>query len=479
MPSPKYILLPCFLLLATLLSAQPVAEVRTYGGPGFDEGREVIELEEGYLVVGTSSSSDANSSAIYVLRLNDDLSVNWARMLGGEASEQGRSACLTNNGDLLVLGQTPNGPFGGYDIVLYRLNPEGEELWVKHYGTDDWDLPVRIVKGVNNYYMAATTYGFSPGGSRQWMFRIDEDGEVIDSNTYDVLPDATANDLTWYDGRLYLMGTRTFPGGSPQGILRQLTPSGATVWEMVRDSASFRGLSVDVSEYGVAAGFGYQDPNFDDSWDMYVIGADHEGNEIFDEWSETEVPGDELIRGITWIEDFIIYVAFANSDFGAGGTGCFVVWNNILGSFIASTVFGGGEDEEPFQIMDDSQGRLLFVGHSESYGNGSKDLYLVRLPDYNISNNYQLDVLNYLNEDPFTGLNEHLAFQPTPWPNPANELVFLPKEAGYWELFDAQARRVKAGASNEIQVTDLERGIYLLRWEHHGQLMTDRILIEP
>lgn len=479
MPTLKYLLLLCFSLLAALLSAQPVAEVRTYGGPGFDEGREIIELEDGYVVVGSSSSSEANSSDIYVLRLNEDLSVNWARMLGGEASEQGRSACQTNNGDLLILGQTPNGPFGGYDIVIYRLNPQGEEVWVKRFGTDDWDLPVRIVKGINNYYIAATTYGFSPGGSRQWMFRIDEDGEMIDGNTYDVLPEATANDLTWYDGRLYLMGTRTYPGGSPQGILRQLTPSGATVWEMVRDSASFQGLSVDVSEYGVAAGFGYQDPNFDDSWDMYVIGTDHDGNEIFDEWSETGVPGDELIRGVTWIEDFIIYVAYTNSNFGAGGTGCFVVWNNILGSFIASTVFGGGEDEEPFQIIDDSQGRLLFVGHSESYGNGGKDLYLVRLPDYNISNNYQLDVLNYLSEDPITGRDEHMDFKPAPWPNPSRESVFLPGYTEAWELHNAQGNLVRSGSGREIPVRELPAGMYLLRWEHDGRALTDRILVQP
>ncbi len=459
------------------LSAQ-VAEVRTYGGPFYDVGRQVIETDDGYLIVGTTASADDGNTDIYLLSLNDDLTVRWSKTLGGLAAEQGRSACVASNGDLLVLGQTASGEFGGYDLVIYRLSPEGDVLWEKYYGTNDWDLAARIVAGDDYYYIAATSFGFSPGDSRQWLFRIGDDGEVINGNTFDILPRAEANDLKWYDGHLYMIGTRTFEGGHSQGVLRKLQPNGAIVWEYFRDTTEFVGMAVDVNNFGVAAAFGVTNVLSENNWDMYLSLLDTDGNELYVNHSSPPGVNNQIPRGVVWVNNITIQASYTD-DYGLGGLGCFLNRVNFQGFFMSSTVFGGELDEEPYSIMVDSQGRVLFIGYSNSYGNDYPDVYLVRLPDEVITNNYELDIVSLVSTDPFTSVEE---FGETDrlyaYPNPAVRQLYLPETAEEWTLFDLSGRLVKTGSERIIDVQPFERGAYLLRWRSGEKVFNDRIVFE-
>ncbi|MCH2199725.1 MAG: hypothetical protein MK081_13180 [Flavobacteriales bacterium] len=109
-------------------SAQ-TAEVRTYGGFQADEGREILETPTGYLIVGTTASPENGNNDIYVVHILEDLTVDWSTTLGGAGADQGRSAVMTNEGDFLILGQTSLGENGGYDIVVYRIDASGNQLW--------------------------------------------------------------------------------------------------------------------------------------------------------------------------------------------------------------------------------------------------------------------------------------------------------------------------------------------------------------
>lgn len=467
-------------IASTALFAQPVAEVRTYGGPFFDEGRQVIEAEEGYLIVGTTASADEGNSDIYVLKIAEDLTVEWSRMLGGSPSEQGRSACVTANGEYLILGQTSAGPLGGYDLVLYRLSADGQTLWERYYGTDDWDLATRIVRGDdNNYYIAATTFGFSPGDGRQWMFRVNDNGDEINGNTYDFWPRAEANDLVWFEDHLYMIGTRTYPGGEPEGIVRKLSPNGAIVWEHVQDSTDFAGMAIHAGPLGVAAAYSKRNNQQDGTRDIFITYLTTEsGSTIAHEWLQSTVVGNQIPRGITWANDVTIHAAFTDV-FGAGGIGSYVGRINSGGFWLSATVFGGEGDEQPYSIMYDSAGRIVFTGSSTSYGNDFPDVYLVRLPDEIIVNNYELDLVTDVSQDPFTWVDqigrEELQ---RPWPNPAGRQLNLPPGSSTWQLLDLSGRIVATGSGDQLDVSQYPRGFYLIDGVCNGVRFIDRIVFE-
>ncbi len=468
-----------FLGLALFINAMgQSAEIRTYGGPFFDEARQVIEVDDGYLLVGTTASANQGNSDIYVLRINDELEPVWMRTLGGAASEQGRSACLANNGDFMILGQTPAGPFGGYDLVVYRLSPSGETLWERHYGTNDWDLATRIVKGVSMFYIASTSFGFSPGDSRQWLFRINDEGEVISESTYDVWPRSEVNDLIWHDHALYLIGTRQFPGGTPQGILRKVTPTGAVVWEHVEDSTSFQGRSVSIGEMGVSAAFAKTDPTKNDTWDMFLVNMTTDGEYIAHEWSNPPLESNQVPNSITSIDVVSIQVA-TTDGYGDGPVSCFVNRISTSGIFQSAIIIYGDHAEEPYSIIADSQGRIVFVGYSTSYGNDFPDALLVRFPNKIILGNYDFNFVHYIEDSPFTAVEDaQQGALLKPWPNPAGRQLNFPSGTTKWVMSTTSGIEVGYGLGERATVIHLPAGLYVVQFEVNNQWHTSRIVVE-
>lgn len=475
-----YIIIMALFAAVHSINAQ-VAEVRTYGGPLIDEGRQIIATPTGYIIVGTTTSADNGNSDIYVLSLDEDLEVVWSKLLGSNAAEQGRSVCLTNEGDLLVLGQTASGEFGGYDLVVYKLSASGELLWEKFYGTDDWDLAVRIVKGVNNYYIAATTYGFFPGSARQWMFRIDGDGNFINGNTFDIIPEAEANDLAWYDGHVYLMGTRTFEGQPSQSVFRKLLPDGTLVWEKVRGDVAHLGGAIAAGAPGVVGVYAFNNIEQPNSMDLQMVSYAENGDEIWSQWSNTQSAGNQFPRSLMWANDALVVCA-ETDVFGAGGLGCFIERRiGANGIWTGGVVFGGAEDESPHSIITDDEGRVVMVGITDSYGNGNPDVYLVRLPNNLIVADYELDIVHHVTSDPFTTvaeLQEGQRFHP--YPNPAVRQINLAPETIAYTLTNFQGKEVLSGNDGGIiEIGHLARGAYLLQWQSaKGQVYVDRILLQ-
>ncbi len=458
-----------------------IAEVRTYGGPLIDEGRQIIATPTGYLIVGTTTSADNGNSDIYVLSLNDDLTVEWSKLLGSTAAEQGRSVCLTDDGGFMVLGQTASGELGGYDLVVYRLSMSGEVIWEKYFGTDDWDLAVRIVNGDGNYYIAATSYGFFPGSARQWMFRIDGNGNLINGNTFDIIPVAEANDIAYYNGHVYLLGTRTFVGEESQSVFRKLMPDGSLVWQQVRSDVAHIGGAIAASDLGVVATYAFTNIEQPNSMSLRWVRYDDNGEELWSRWSDTQSAGNQFPRALTWANDALV-IAAETDVFGAGGLGCFIERRiGVNGAWTGGTVFGGAADETPYSMITDQAGRVVMVGSSDSYGNGNPDVYVVRLPNGLIVNNYELDVAHWVANDPFTSVLENGAetfFQP--YPNPAGRQITLSPQTTAFVMRNMQGSEVLRGTlGGAIDVAHLPRGPYLLQWiDSDGRHHVDRIVLQ-
>lgn len=469
----------CFVLSLFLLNASAqTAEVRTYGGFQADEGREILETPTGYLIVGTTASPENGNNDIYVVHILEDLTVDWSTTLGGAGADQGRSAVMTNEGDFLILGQTSLGENGGYDIVVYRIDASGNQLWEKQFGTDDWDFATRIEKGGNNYYIAGTTYGEAPGNSRMLLLRIAANGDIIDENTYDILPEAEANDLVWYEDHLYLIGTRTFEGETPQGILRKLTPSGAVVWTDVRDSVAFQGLSLDISEQGLAACYAMADEASDGNeyWNIMMIKQDLDGIEEWFEFSDVSEPGNQLPTAVTWSDAVMLQAAYTDI-FGNGGDGCYInrIWFN--GAWLSSTVFGLEGDEQPYDIMEDSQERILILGVTDSYGSGDEDVYLIRLPDEEIVFNYDIDYVELTEDETLVGLEEYSSTFGIPYPNPTVGQLKIPGSYDQWVLYNLLGQEVMRGKQKETDLSNLERGVYTLKRSVNDRQIVDHIIL--
>jgi len=170
-----------------------------YGTADFDHGFGIAVDGSGNVYVtgysaaewnGPGGTADvpkhANSGGgdIVVLKLNSSGEYQWHTFYGSSGYEWGYGIAVDGNGNVYVTGGSAtgwNGPLagsdvvepkhahsGGYDIVVLKLNSEGEYQWHTFYGGADGDFGDGIaVDGSGNVYVSGRSRALwnGPGGA--------------------------------------------------------------------------------------------------------------------------------------------------------------------------------------------------------------------------------------------------------------------------------------------------------------------------
>ena len=202
---------------------------RTLGGTGQDELVCAFQTKDGGFILGGSSSSgpqlspqaktDAKSTVkedlfsksersrgnmdYWIVKLDKSGNLEWQKTYGGEYADELRSMEQTSDhGYILagysnspVSGEKTDGNQGMGDCWILKIDDKGEIQWQKTYGADgDDQLYVihqtsdqgYIIGGNSNSTNALTSLGgIVSNGTDFWLLRIDSEGEVIWSKTYD------------------------------------------------------------------------------------------------------------------------------------------------------------------------------------------------------------------------------------------------------------------------------------------------------
>jgi hypothetical protein len=196
---------------------------RCYGGNNHDGIFSIIEIENGYVFTGSTSSTDmpgfhGGISDLWVVRIDIDGNVVWQKAFGGSGGEEGHSIFASEDGGFIVAGitQSNNGDVSGNhgisehytDIWMFKVNGDGILQWQQCFGGAGRE---EIYKGVvrksdNNFVIAGTTsygpshdvgctpYGGNSGLDKDfWVF------EILNDDTVNIVtPPASAREIRVY-----------------------------------------------------------------------------------------------------------------------------------------------------------------------------------------------------------------------------------------------------------------------------------------
>lgn len=108
--------------------------------------------------------SDNNSMDIFITKLNPDGSFLWAKRIGGPEMDNMFDMTIDDDANLYVYGYFnfncdvdpgPEEEFitsnGAADIMLVKLNSDGELLWANQYGGSDVDYPNKVIIGGDGF----------------------------------------------------------------------------------------------------------------------------------------------------------------------------------------------------------------------------------------------------------------------------------------------------------------------------------------
>jgi hypothetical protein len=147
---------------------------KTYGGNGDDYSHSVQQTQDGgYIISGTTSSFNAGSYDVYLIRTNDIGDTLWTRTFGGSDTDEGVSVDQTTDGGFVVFGYRDFVDLGTGDVYVIRTDASGDTLWTKTYGGNDTDIGIGG-QVTTDGGVVITGYTFSFGDSAQ-VYLIHDD----------------------------------------------------------------------------------------------------------------------------------------------------------------------------------------------------------------------------------------------------------------------------------------------------------------
>ncbi len=194
---------------------------RNYGTTQREQSRDVCVGPAGsvYLTgwtAGDMAGPSAGQEDAWLARWDADGNRLWTQQFGTDQSDLAFGVALDGQGDIYVTGRTAGSlsgdNAGGDDVFLSKHDDEGNRLWIRQFGTPEFEEPRAIaVDQRGHVYLAGTTAGdlFGASGNRDvFVCKVDSDGNRIWATQLGTSTDNEANGIA-IDGSdsVYITGS--------------------------------------------------------------------------------------------------------------------------------------------------------------------------------------------------------------------------------------------------------------------------------
>ncbi len=165
-----------------------------YGGTEDDMAYSIIQTNDSnYMVAGFTYSfnedvSDNHGSRdAWILKLDQNGNIIWSKCYGGSSIENSSYIQQLADGNFIIAGSSwsDNGDLssnnGGADAWIYKINQNGEILWSKTYGGSDDDIAWKIKQTIDGGFIVAACWDMyqNSGESDVWIIKLNQFGEII------------------------------------------------------------------------------------------------------------------------------------------------------------------------------------------------------------------------------------------------------------------------------------------------------------
>jgi len=224
-----------FICLPNLTLAQALDTLWTkiYGGDGQDGGNAVLETsDQGYVILGQTSSFGAGERDIYLIRTNALGNIIWSKTYGGSENDRGYSLVPTQDGGFVIVGITSSYGNGNSDVYLIRTNEIGDTLWTKTYGDTSENYGNSIQMTADGGYIIAGSTETTENGDNVYLLKTNSNGELLWTRNYGGTDDDYGNSVKQLaDGGFIIAGeTRSFGAGNYDAYLIRTDSNGDTIW---------------------------------------------------------------------------------------------------------------------------------------------------------------------------------------------------------------------------------------------------------
>jgi hypothetical protein len=368
----------------TLTNVSPANVVweKTYGGTADDRAFYTVPTADGFLVVGSSKSIVANTTVGWALKLDRDGNLVWNKtFLEGFGTELRYAVNLTNG--FLVVGNkfTASGDVNGY---VARIDNQGTLMWKTLLGGEKTDKLFSAIATPDGFAIFGLTASYGNSQSAAWAVKLDENGSVVWSKIYGESSDSALRAGVLAQDNNYVAAgyTETAGDNNYDFYLLKIQPDGAMVW-----NKTYGGAESEKAYSMTKAADGYvlvgEIESSTTSTDAWVLKVDANGNAVWNKsvsGKQTDSPayiapakdGGYLVAGFTF-------------SFGAGQRDFWLFKITDQGQIQFSCTQGNSAFQEAYSVLETGNNTYLMVGWTDPpnqpalIGKANYDFYVVEL----------------------------------------------------------------------------------------------------
>lgn len=498
------------LLLSVLITQAQNSGIiwqKTIGGSNSDMLSAIIETsDDGYLVGGSSDSDISGEKSenskggmdYWILKLDTTGTIIWQKTYGGSADEKLSSVEQTSDGGYIIGGTSSSGISGDKtedsrgkaDYWVLKLDLNGNIVWQKSYGGNEYDDLVSIVETNDGGYLVAGQSSSAVSGDRTvsrnglpdaWVLKLDSTGEIVWQKSYGSTDYNFACKLSGLaktnDGGFILSSDLTIfmSQNTPFWVLR-IDAAGNEVWDK-----TIRGDKADLfpkissnpdGSYiisGISNSEAFEDKTenaINGSFDYWVLKLDDVGNI---EWQNT-IGGDGTegnVNAITQVDGGYLVSGYSDSNISGdktqnsiGGADFWFLKLNKVGIIEWQKTIGGEAGERGGRSIQTSDGNYLTAGSSESNISGDKT--------ENSRGGYDYWIVKHAEN---LGIDENTFFSAISiYPNPANSTLQIDTQdvsidqINIYSILGSRVRQMNVDSvSPTVEVSNLASGVYYIQ----------------
>lgn len=459
------------ILLPALTNAQNYFQ-QVYPTTYDKTSRDILPTSDGgYILAGYTNTASITDCDVYMMKTDAAGNSVWGKQFGGNKPDYSYAMCETSDGNYFIIGYSESFGGGDKDVYLIKMDPSGNLIWQKTYGSWGNDEGREIIHTADDYYVIAGTMGAATGSlSSQdaFLMKIDLSGNIQWTKYYGGSGQEFGNSFKQCsDGGFILTGQTFSWGQNGDTYIVRTNATGDTLWtKMFGSPLADEGVWVAANSDGSYA-FAIRDSSSSDV-DVRIIKTDPNGSPLWNKlYGSTQK---DTPKSICTTSDGGYLVGAISRSFGWVNPDMWLLKLNSGGDTLWSAHFGGSDHEHCYKAKEWDNGYIA-VGHSRSYSPAQKIMF--------VKMNTNGAIVAGIKENLATGyLNVY--------PNPVAdgklsiELPFLPLKMKLTNILGQVVyERVNTIPSDvkEINVGQQDNGVYHLSVETEKGTLTRKIII--
>lgn len=231
---------------------------KTYGGVAEESANGVAETYDGgYVMAGVTTTTEDFQEDTWIIKVDSMGEKVWEKAMGGSKSDYANDIIETSDKGLATCGVTSSRGQGFKSLWVAKMDSSGTDLWDNVYRVNEWDVGTTLVEGLDGYlYVTGYTRTYSIIDYDIVLLKLDQDGNLIWQKVFSwgKWDQATGITATFDKGIVICGFTRSGKVLSSDFAVTKFDSDGNKLWEdiFLRNSLDYSNKVLETKDNGLA-----------------------------------------------------------------------------------------------------------------------------------------------------------------------------------------------------------------------------------